>query len=183
VSALCLLGAACSSSSGSDSTSAEGKAYVDAIMAQPDNNSGLTETERKCISVAVVDAIGVKALKAAGVTPDAVKSSTDSNSPIPNFTISNTVANAIVERMFKCTDIGALVLKSAGTGANPLPADKEKCLSKALGASAAVRQVFVAQFTGGDTTAAQTAVQDALLPIAVTCKISTTELAGALGGS
>jgi hypothetical protein len=198
IAALSLLGVACGSSSGvsggasagstaagggSDSKSADGKAFIAALMAQPSKDSGFTDAERQCISVAIVDSIGVKALKAAGVTPEAVTADTDANSPIPNFKITDAQADGIVNGMFKCADMGAFLMKSlAGTGTTPLPADKATCLSKAFAASPEVRQVFKVQFTGGDATVAQTAMQNAVLPMATGCKITATELSGAFGG-
>jgi len=200
IAALSLLGVACGSSSGvskgasaatttaaaaggSDSQSADGKAYIAALMAQPSKDSGFTDAERQCISVAIVDAIGVKALKNAGITPEAVTADTDANNPIPNFKITDSAADGIVTGMFKCADMGAFLLKSlAGTGSTPLPAEKAACLSKAFAASPEVRQVFKVQFTGGDATAAQTAMQNAVLPMATSCNITGAELSGAFGG-
>jgi hypothetical protein len=174
--------AAATGSSG-DSQTADGKAFVAAIMAQPNQDSGFTEVERQCISAAVVDSIGLQTLKAAGITPDAVTANTDANSPIPNFKITDSQADGIVTGMFKCADMGAFLLKTlAGSGKTPLPIDKAACLSKAFAASPEVRNVFKVQLTGGDTTAAQTALQNAVLPMAATCNISVTELSGAFGG-
>jgi hypothetical protein len=168
---------------GGDSQTADGKAFVAALMAQPSQDSGFTDAERQCISVAIVDSIGVKALTDAGITPDAVTADTDANSPIPNFKISDAQADGIVNGMFTCADMGAFLLKSlAGSGSTPLAADKAACLSKAFAASPEVRNVFKVQFTGGDTTAAQTAMQNTVLPMASSCNISATELAGAFGG-
>ena len=166
---------------GGDSQTAEGKLFVAALMAQPSQDSGFTDAERQCISEATIDVIGVKALDDAGVTPEAVTANTG-DSFFPNFTMSDSMSDGVVAAMFQCADMGAFLLKAAtANGTLNLPADKAKCFTDALAKSPEAREVFKVGRTGADSTAAQTALQNAVLPMAVSCNITTTELAGAFG--
>jgi hypothetical protein len=169
-------------STGSDSQTADGKAFVAAIMSQPSQDSGFTTDQRQCISEAVVDSIGLQALQAAGVTPESVTADTDPNSPIPNFTITDSMADGIVTGMFKCADMGAFFVDAMSSGGTaPLAPAKKQCLATALSASPDLHDLLKLQLTGGDSTAAQTSLQNAVLPMAVACKITTSELVTAFG--
>jgi hypothetical protein len=168
--------------SGTDSQTPDGQRFVAALLAQPSQDSGFTDAQRRCISEAVIDNVGLKAIQDAGVTPEAVTADTDPNSPIPNVTITGPMADGIVTAMYKCADMGAYFLQAlTSSGTTPLAPAKAQCLAAALASSSDLRNLLKVQLTGGDTTAAETSLQDAILPMAVTCKVTTSELAGAFG--
>lgn len=166
---------------GPDSSTKEGKAFVSALMAQPNQDDAFTNTERLCISNAVVDAVGLKALDAAGITPEVVTGNT-LDTFFPNFPITSDVADQILDSMYKCADMGTFFLKAATVnGTQELPDDKAKCFADALGTSPETRDVLKVTIMGDDSTAAQTKLQDAILPMVVACKITVDELTKAFG--
>jgi hypothetical protein len=163
-----------------DSQTEEGKKYVAAMMASSDAET-FSADEATCIAEGSVDIIGVKTLQDAGVTPDDMANSSDSDL-LPGFKPTEQQANAILDLMFGCVDFGTMFAEGmVGSGVD-LPSEKMHCVGDQLEASPAFRAFLVSTMLNPDTDTTDPSegggVEAAMLEIFTKCGVSTTDLGG-----
>ncbi len=181
-----LLAACGGSSSSNGASSAEGKKYVDAMVAQFDKEKAsdsssvpFSHDQAVCLSKKMIDAIGVDKLKQGGVTPTNI----GSGSGLDNFGKKLTVAqaSAVTDIFFdgSCFDMSKLLatqFKSSFTGQTPAAIS---CLAKELIKLSQFKQAMTNSILGKDSTNPFAgAGENALLPAFTKCKIDVSKLGG-----
>ncbi|MGZ4675843.1 MAG: hypothetical protein ACXVJ7_00735 [Acidimicrobiia bacterium] len=158
VAVFAVFAAACGSSGGSAS-SGEGKQYVDAIMKKYDEGDSkdvFTRSQAQCLSEGIVDAVGVDKLKAAGVTPSDISSSSDAFKAVgKNLSVAE--AKKLVDVMtggscFNFTDLVVKSVEKSGSSSfGSLTKTKVRCLFDKLLNNAAFKSAMVDSILGRDT--------------------------------
>ena len=95
--------------SGGESSLDEGQEYIDAMVADSDNE-GLPAEDIECYARSFVDAVGVDALQGAGVTPEDMSSDASLNDF--DITFDDTQVDAFWSDLNECMDVRAFFLES-----------------------------------------------------------------------
>jgi hypothetical protein len=143
-------GAACGDDdgggSGAESSSDEGKEYVDAIVAS-NQDSELTDEENECFARAFVDAVGVDQLQEA-VSPDEIRDNPESSPAEFGITLEEGKADAFWEDVNQCMDVRAAFVEGLTAGEN-LSDETVDCISDALDDDL-LKRVFVTTLMEGE---------------------------------
>ena len=165
-------------SSTRDSRTADGKRYVAAIVASADGQT-FSAAETKCVAEGAVDVIGVETVQKAGVTPEDMANSTESDL-LPGFKPTEAQANALVDMMFKCVDFGTMFATAMGATGVSIPTDKLHCVGDQLEANKAFRASLIATMLDAQTSTTDPAaggdVESAMLEVFAKCGVNLADL-------
>jgi hypothetical protein len=169
--------AACGSGSGSGAVTlnAEEKTYVDAMMTsfEKDSSTPFTSSQAQCLAERTVKAIGVDALKKAGVTPENINGDSGGLDKLDAAS-----ATKLTDLMFggECFNFGDLMVKAMNAqGGGKIPDDKAKCLGDKMGSNSAFRKAMTESMTGNTTVDPMAALGD-IFKLLSDCKISLSDL-------
>jgi hypothetical protein len=166
---LLVAAAACSDGGGDDDSASSGAssgdhdAYVDKIAGTLDDPA-LNNDDRRCFATAVVDAIGVDALKAKVQLKDIDASFTPADAGIE---ISDAQGADFYDRFSKCADVRKLILDSLSSG-QELPEATQKCLEDNIDDDL-VQQILVTSFTKGSDAANDPDLGEKLNAVTTAC--------------
>ena len=147
---MCGLAAACGDddggASGGESGSAEGKEYVDAIVAS-NETSELTDEENECFARAFVDAVGVEQLQGA-VSPDEIRANPETTPQEFGITIDDDQADAFWNDVNECMDVRAAFVEGMTEGED-VSEETVNCLEDAIDDDL-LKRVMVTSLMEGD---------------------------------
>lgn len=128
-----------------DSETAEGQDYVDALVATAEvEPNPLTDDQLRCLSAALVDALGIEALQDAA-SPDEIREDPESGLRDFGISIDEEQANQIIDQSTDCgVDFREVVLASLAESG--LSDEDIACVEEAI-SEEAVRRLIVAGFT------------------------------------
>jgi hypothetical protein len=153
--------AACSDSDGGGG--ADREAYVDALAATADD-AALDADARDCYAKALVDTIGVDALRDK-VQPDEIDASF---SPAElGIELDEDQGNQFYDRLSDCVDVRDLIVQSMSAG-QELPAETVACIDQHIDDQLA-KSIIVASVTKGDAAADDPEISAALNGISTDC--------------
>jgi major membrane immunogen (membrane-anchored lipoprotein) len=131
-----MLLAACGSSSSRDSSTAEGKKYVNALVADFDKDKAkdktFTRSQIECFSAKIVDAVTVDTMKKNGVTP--ANAAGDNGLDKLGSKLSNDQVKEISDAFFggDCFDAAKALASSYASELKNVPKSAPKCLADEL---------------------------------------------------
>lgn len=133
-----------------DSETAEGEDYVDAIVegAEVEDNP-FTRDELRCLSAALVDAVGIEALQDA-VSPDEIRQNPDRSMTEHGISLDEEQANQIIDQSTEC-GLDFRELMRAFMSESGLSDADIACVDEAI-SDEAVRQLMVGAFTEDEDT-------------------------------
>ncbi|MEI8238271.1 MAG: hypothetical protein WCI22_02525, partial [Actinomycetota bacterium] len=168
------------SSSTKDSQTTEGQKYVKAMVATSDK-SQFSGPETKCIADGLVDLVGVKTLRDAGVTPEKIIAS-GSKDLLPGFKPTAGQANSFIDMVFRCVDFGKVLADQMAGTAVSIPTDKLRCVGNALETNTVFRAYLVQSLLDTSTSTTDTSVgaglQATMVAVFTKCGVSLSDLAG-----
>jgi hypothetical protein len=131
--------------------------YVEALSASWSEDAELPSpaTEGPCLAEGYVDAVGVDAIEAAGVTPESIRE--DDDDVLDMVELDAEQADGLAGAFIDCVDLGRFFLESSGTGPEAM-----SCFRDALVADGRFRTGTAAGFAGEDSDEATDAIFDAL---------------------
>lgn len=154
VGALAVAAAGCGGGDDEGSSSAEGKAYSDAIVAafaEDGESNPIPEEEARCAADRIVEILGVERLSDAGVTPEEIADSESVRDVVPD--LSEEEASEIADTIFDCIDVGAVfaqgMAEAAAADGITLAGDKIECLGRNFAENQQLREAFVQSILGG----------------------------------
>lgn len=150
-----LTAAACGGSSGGGQEAEYAAALSASFQASlAGENLKVDQASADCVGEEVVSVMGVSAFEDAGLTPDAIRQSTDLQLGT-KVTPTDEQASQIANGFFDCVDVGTLVVgyikQSSGAVADEISAEKWDCIAGNVQNSQLLRDSFVQQLLGTAT--------------------------------
>jgi hypothetical protein len=170
----------CGGESQRDSGTAEGREYVEAIMAgHRSDEPPMDEEQSRCAAERWVDAVGVEAFVAADVTPEDVRVASEEDVDFMHLIeLTDEQGGELADIMIECIDMAALMMKSFSSSSRfpDLPADKMECVATEMERTDAFRELMKAGVLGQEQDPAD--VQSMLLRSFDSCEVDISDLLG-----